>query len=56
MRAYLPSGLNCVQWACGSFCRPAFGPLPAIAGIWAYQAWRLDGFVHLREFFEDETP
>ena len=34
----------------------AFGPLPAIAGIWAYQAWRLDGFVHLREFFEDETP
>lgn len=34
----------------------AFGPLPVIAGIWAYQAWRLDGFTHLRGFLAEESP
>ena len=36
----------------------AFGPLPIIAGIWAFEAWRRDGFTHVREFLEgidDET-
>lgn len=32
----------------------AFGPLPLIAALWAYQAWRLDGFVHIREFLGEQ--
>lgn len=31
----------------------AFGPLPAIAAIWAYEAWRQGGFTHVREFVAD---
>ena len=31
----------------------AFGPLPVIAVIWAYQASRLGGFTQLREFLAD---
>jgi hypothetical protein len=35
----------------------AFGPLPIIAAIWAYQAKRLGGFTQLREFLADDpTP
>jgi len=33
----------------------AFGALPLIAGIWAYQAWRLDGFTHIRGILEDDS-
>jgi hypothetical protein len=33
----------------------AFGPLPVIAGIWAYQASRLGGFTHIRQFLADDT-
>ena len=36
----------------------AFGPLPIIAAIWAFEAWRRDGFTHVREFLDgvdDET-
>jgi len=32
----------------------AFGPLPIIAAIWAYQAKRLGGFTQLREFLTDD--
>jgi hypothetical protein len=32
----------------------AFGPLPVIAAIWAYQARRLGGFTQLREFLTDD--
>lgn len=32
----------------------AFGPLPIIAVIWAYQARRLGGFTQLREFLADK--
>jgi hypothetical protein len=34
----------------------AFGPLPVIAGIWAYQAKHLGGFTQLREFLDDDGP
>lgn len=36
----------------------ALGPLPIIAGIWAFQAWRHDGFTYLRDFLagDDEVP
>ena len=34
----------------------AFGPLPIIAGVWAYEAWRLGGFGHIGEFLADDTP
>lgn len=35
----------------------AFGPLPIIAAVWAFEAWRRDGFTHVREFLDgvDET-
>ncbi len=36
----------------------AFGPLPIIAAIWAFEAWRRDGFTHVRDFLDgvdDET-
>ena len=45
----LPSGAR--WWA-------AFGPLPIIAAIWAFEAWRRDGFTHVRDFLDgvdDET-
>jgi len=43
----LPAGAR--WWA-------AFGPLPLIAAIWAYEAWRHDGWVHIRQFLaEDDT-
>ena len=32
----------------------AFGPLPVIAAIWAYQAKRLGGFTALREFLTED--
>jgi hypothetical protein len=32
----------------------ALGPLPVIAGIWAYEAWHSGGFAHLRTFLTDE--
>lgn len=32
----------------------ALGPLPVIAVIWAYQAWRHDGPVHTRRFLAEE--
>jgi hypothetical protein len=31
----------------------AFGPLPVIVAIWALEARRRDGFVHVRQFLED---
>jgi hypothetical protein len=36
----------------------AFGPLPVIAAIWAFGAWRLDGFTHIRDFLSgtDDVP
>ncbi|WP_410506978.1 hypothetical protein [[Mycobacterium] appelbergii] len=34
----------------------AFGPLPIVAAIWAYQAARHGGFAAIREFFEDDEP
>ena len=34
----------------------AFGPLPVIAVIWAYQAERRGGFTMLREFLADDSP
>lgn len=34
----------------------AFGPLPIIAAIWAYQAAKHGGFGAIREFFEDDAP
>jgi hypothetical protein len=35
----------------------AFGPLPVIAAIWAYQAKHHGGFTQLREFLADDaTP
>ena len=36
----------------------ALGPLPVIAAIWAFSAWRLDGFTHLRDFLDgtDDVP
>lgn len=36
----------------------AFGPLPLIAAIWAFSAWRLDGFTHIRDFLTgtDDVP
>ncbi len=47
----VPSGAR--WWA-------AFGPLPIIAAVWAFEAWRRDGFTHVREFLEgdddDEDP
>jgi hypothetical protein len=33
----------------------AFGPLPFIAAIWAFEAWRQDGFTHVREFLADDA-
>ena len=33
----------------------AFGPLPVIAAIWAFEAWRRGGLVHVREFLADNT-
>lgn len=34
----------------------ALGPVPIIAAIWAFEAWRRDGFTHVREFLgEDEA-
>ena len=41
----LPAGAR--WWA-------AFGPLPLIAAIWAYEAWRHDGLVHIRQFLADD--
>jgi hypothetical protein len=41
----LPAGAR--WWA-------AFGPLPVIAVIWAYEAWRHDGLVHIRQFLAEE--
>ena len=32
----------------------AFGPIPIIVAIWAYQAKRLGGFIQLREFLTDD--
>jgi hypothetical protein len=32
----------------------AFGPLPIIAAIWAFEAWRRDGFTHVRGFLAGE--
>lgn len=32
----------------------ALGPLPLIVGLWAYMAWRQDGFVHMRRFLADD--
>ncbi|PEG61855.1 hypothetical protein H5U98_02790 [Mycolicibacterium boenickei] len=34
----------------------AFGPLPIIAAIWAYEAYRRGGFIAIRRFFEDDGP
>ncbi|MFN3005698.1 hypothetical protein [Mycolicibacterium wolinskyi] len=34
----------------------AFGPVPIIAAIWAYQAAKHGGFAAIREFFEDDAP
>lgn len=34
----------------------AFGPLPIIATIWAYQAHRHGGFLAIRQFFEGPGP
>jgi len=34
----------------------AFGALPVITLIWAYQAWRHEGFSYLRGFVQDEKP
>lgn len=34
----------------------AFGPLPVIGAIWAYQAKRLGGFTQLREFAAADPP
>lgn len=34
----------------------AFGPLPIIAAIWAYEAYRHGGFLAIRRFFEDDGP
>lgn len=36
----------------------AFGPLPVIAAIWAFSAWRQDGFTHVRDFLAgtDDVP
>lgn len=34
----------------------AFGPLPVIAAIWAYEAWRNGGLVHVREFLAEDSP
>jgi hypothetical protein len=35
----------------------AFGPLPVIATVWAYEVWRSGGFGHLRAFVaEDAAP
>lgn len=34
----------------------AFGALPVITLIWAYQAWRHEGFGYLRGFVQDEKP
>lgn len=33
----------------------AFGPLPVIAAIWAYQAARHGGFLAIRQFFADDA-
>lgn len=45
----LPAGAR--WWA-------AFGPVPVIALIWVIEAWRRDGFTHLRDFLsgEDDVP
>jgi hypothetical protein len=32
----------------------AFGPLPIIAAIWAFEAWRRDGFTHIRDFLSGD--
>ena len=42
----------------GSRWWAALGPLPMIAAIWAIEAWRRDGFTHIREFLagDDEVP
>ncbi|MFN8068315.1 MAG: hypothetical protein U0R77_05905 [Mycolicibacterium insubricum] len=34
----------------------AFGPLPAIAALWAYEAWHNGGLVALRTFLSASTP
>jgi hypothetical protein len=34
----------------------ALGPLPAIVAIWATEAWRRDGFTHMREFLAEHSP
>ncbi len=45
----LPAGAG--WWA-------AFGPLPLIALVWVIEAWRRDGFTHMRDFLrgEDAVP
>jgi hypothetical protein len=34
----------------------AFGPLPIICAVWAYEAFRLGGFGHVREFLAGDGP
>lgn len=34
----------------------AFGPLPAVWAIWAYEAWRHGGFATLRQSFSEDGP
>ena len=34
----------------------AFGPIPIIVAVWAYEAWRLGGFGHVREFLAGDDP
>lgn len=42
----------------GSRWWAALGPLPIIVAIWAFEAWKYDGFTHIREFLagDDEVP
>jgi hypothetical protein len=42
----LPAGAR--WWA-------AFGPLPFIAAIWTFQAWRHDGLMSIREFLAEDV-
>jgi hypothetical protein len=34
----------------------AFGPLPLIAAVWAYEARKHGGFAEIRKFFDDDAP
>ncbi len=33
----------------------AFGPLPVIAAIWGFEAWRHGGLKHMRKFVADNA-